>query len=304
MRVSERGTALVKSLRVSKQEKIAYLCILPSLFIVVSIIFVPVLKTFINAFFELDRYGNMKGFAGFDNFIRLFREDLFLRIFLNTLYWTFGMVALTIIISLVLALALNNNFFGRKFSRAVLLLPWAASLMISALLWRWLFNGDYGMVNRLLQDLGIIDRTIHWLAEVRTSFPSMIFVGIIVSIPFDTITFLAGLQAIPIELYEACRVDGAHRLQILFKITLPLLKPVFFIVTTLEIIYTFNSFPIIWIMTRGDPADHTHIMITYLYKKAFLYQDFGIASALSVFIFLLLLMFSILYARLLYRKGD
>jgi multiple sugar transport system permease protein len=252
----------------------------------------------------LDRYGNIQGFAGLDNFVRLFREDLFLRIFLNTLYWTFGMVSLTIVISLILALALNNSFFGRKFTRAVLLLPWAASLMISALLWRWLFNGDYGMVNRVLQDLRIIQRNLHWLAQVRTSFPSMIFVGIIVSIPFDTITFLAGLQAIPIELYEASRVDGANRLNTLFKITLPLLKPVFFIVTTLEIIYTFNSFPIIWIMTRGDPADYTHIMITYLYKKAFLYQDFGIASALSVFIFLLLLLFSILYARLLYRSGD
>jgi multiple sugar transport system permease protein len=294
----------VKAIHVSKQEKIAYICILPSLFLVVSVIFFPVLRTFLNAFMALDRYGNIQGFAGFDNFIRLFREDLFLRLFLNTLYWTFGMVALTIVISLILALALNNHFFGRKFTRAVLLLPWAASLMISALLWRWLFNGDYGMVNRLLQDLHIIDRTIHWLAKVKTSFPSMIFVGIIVSIPFDTITFLAGLQAIPNELYEASRVDGANKLKILAKITLPLMKPVFFIVTTLEIIYTFNSFPIIWIMTRGDPADQTHIMITYLYKKAFLYQDFGIASALSVFIFLMLLVFSILYAKLLYRSGD
>lgn len=294
----------MKAIHFSKQERIAYFCICPSVILVVSIIFVPVLRTFLNAFMVLNRYGNIQGFAGLDNFIRLFREDIFLRIFLNTLYWTFGMVSLTIVISLVLALALNNSFFGRKFTRAVLLLPWAASLMISALLWRWLFNGDYGMVNRVLQDLRIIHRNLHWLAEVRTSFPSMIFVGIIVSIPFDTITFLAGLQAIPNELYEASRVDGANRLNTLFKITLPLLKPVFFIVTTLEIIYTFNSFPIIWIMTRGDPADHTHIMITYLYKKAFLYQDFGIASALSVFIFLLLLLFSILYARLLYRSGD
>ena len=294
----------MKAIRFSKQERIAYLCICPSVILVVSIIFVPVLRTFLNAFMVLNRYGNIQGFAGLDNFIRLFREDIFLRIFLNTLYWTFGMVSLTIVISLVLALALNNSFFGRKFTRAVLLLPWAASLMISALLWRWLYNGDYGMVNRVLQDLRIIHRNLHWLAEVRTSFPSMIFVGIIVSIPFDTITFLAGLQAIPNELYEASRVDGANRFNTLFKITLPLLKPVFFIVTTLEIIYTFNSFPIIWIMTRGDPADHTHIMITYLYKKAFLYQDFGIASALSVFIFLLLLLFSILYAKLLYRSGD
>jgi multiple sugar transport system permease protein len=293
---------MVRTGKITKQEKIAYFCIFPSFFLVSAIIFFPVIKTFFNAFFALDLYGNIQHFAGFDNFKRLFKEDIFLRIFINTLYWTFGMVAATIVISLFLALALNQKFFGRKVTRAVLLLPWAASLMISALLWRWLFNGDYGTVNRLLVDLLIIKESIYWLDAPKLSFPSMIFVGIIVSIPFDTITFLAGLQSIPQELYEASRVDGANRIKTLTKIILPLMKPVFFIVTTLEVIYTFNSFPIIWIMTRGNPANQTDIIITYLYKKAFLYQDFGIASALSVFIFLLLLLFSILYARILYRE--
>jgi len=293
---------MVRTVKISKQEKIAYFCIFPSFFLVSAIIFFPVIKTFFNAFFALDLYGNIQHFAGFNNFKRLFKEDIFLRIFINTLYWTFGMVAATIVISLFLALALNQKFVGRKVTRAVLLLPWAASLMISALLWRWLFNGDYGTVNRLLMDLSIIKESIYWLDAPKLSFPSMIFVGIIVSIPFDTITFLAGLQSIPQELYEASRVDGANRIKTLTKIILPLMKPVFFIVTTLEVIYTFNSFPIIWIMTRGNPANQTDIIITYLYKKAFLYQDFGIASALSVFIFLLLLLFSILYARILYRE--
>ena len=173
--------------------------------------------------------------------------------------------------------------------------------MISALLWRWLFNSEYGMVNKLLRDIHIIKNNIQWLAFPRTSFSAMIFVGIIVSIPFTTITLLAGLQSIPSELYEAARVDGANKIKIFFKITLPLLKPVFFIVTTLNFIYIFNSFPIIWVITRGNPANQTDIMITYLYKKAFYYQDFGIASALSVITFLLLLTFSILYAWLLYR---
>jgi len=290
--------------KITKQEKIAYFCILPSLFLVSSIIFFPVIKTFINAFCSLNLYGNIQSFAGFENFRRLFKEDVFMRIFINTLYWTIVMVVITIFISLILALALNQKMYGRKFFRAIILLPWAASLMISALLWRWLLNGDYGMLNKLLRDLHIIKENIHWLATVRIAFPSMIFVGIVVSIPFDTITFLAGLQSIPNELYEASKVDGAGKLTTLFKITLPLLKPVFFIITTLEVIYTFNSFPIIWIITRGNPANQTDIIITYLYKKAFLYQDFGIASALSVFIFLLLLAFSILYARLLYKKEE
>ena len=286
----------------TREQRIAYVCILPSVVLVTAVIFYPVIKTFINAFYALDLYGNIEHFAGFENFRRLFKEDIFIRVLFNTLFWTFGMVAVTIFISLILALVLNLRFFGRKFSRAVLLLPWAASLMISALLWRWLFNGDYGMVNRLLRDLGLISHTVHWLSTPKLAFPSMIFVGTIVSIPFDTITLLAGLQSIPQELYEASKVDGANKVTTLTRIVLPLLKPVFFIVTTLEIIYTFNSFPIIWIMTRGEPANQTDTIITYLYKKAFLYQDFGIASALSVFIFLFLLLFSVIYARILYRE--
>lgn len=299
-----RNEFLVKAIKISKAEKVAYLCLLPSLVLVTGIIFYPVLKTFISSFFAMDLYGNMEHFAGLNNFKRLFREDIFIRVFINTLYWTLGMVVPTIIISLILSLALNNRFFGRKFSRAILILPWAASIMISALLWRWLFNGEYGMVNRFLHDFHIIKNNIHWLASPKTSFPAMIFVGVIVSIPFTTITLLAGLQSIPDELYEAARVDGANKIKVFFKITLPLLKTVFFIVTTLNFIYIFNSFPIIWVITRGNPANQTDIIITYLYEKAFLYQDFGIASALSVITFLLLLIFSVLYAWLLYRAED
>lgn len=291
----------MKVTKPTRVEEVAYLCILPSLVLITAIIFYPVIKTFINSFFAIDLYGNIKHFAGFNNFKRLFKEDTFAVIFINTFYWTLGIIIPTIIISLILSLALNNRFFGRKFARAILILPWAASTMISALLWRWLFNSEYGMVNKLLRDIHIIKNNIQWLAFPKTSFSAMIFVGIIVSIPFTTITLLAGLQSIPSELYEAARVDGANKIKIFFKITLPLLKPVFFIVTTLNFIYIFNSFPIIWVITRGNPANQTDIMITYLYKKAFYYQDFGIASALSVITFLLLLTFSILYAWLLYR---
>ncbi|NOY10363.1 MAG: sugar ABC transporter permease [Spirochaetes bacterium] len=291
-------------IRLRKEEKIAYICILPSFILISAVIFFPVVKTFINAFYSLDLYGNIQHFSGFDNFKRLFREDVFLRITINTLYWTVGMVFITVAVSLVLALALNHEFIGRKFSRIILILPWAASVMISALLWKWLFNSDYGMLNRLLRELHIISENINWLATPKTSFPAMIFVGVVISIPFTTITFLAGLQSIPNELYEAARVDGANKLKVIYKITLPLLKNVFFIVTTLNVIYIFNSFPIIWVITRGNPASQTDIVITYLYKKAFLYQDFGIASALSILIFFLLLTFSILYAKLIYKRGE
>jgi len=290
--------------KITKEERVAYICIIPSVFIISLIIFFPVIKTFINAFFNLDLYGNIKNFAGFGNFVRLFSDDIFSRILLNTLYWTVGMVAITMGLSLMLALALNNKFYGRRFSRIVLILPWAASVMISAILWKWLFNSDYGMVNRLLMDFHIIKQGIHWLARPKTSFPVMIFVGVVVSIPFTTITLLAGLQSIPNELYEAARVDGATRFRMTYKITLPLLKDVFFIVTTLNVIYIFNSFPIVWVITRGEPANQTDIIITYLYKKAFLYQDFGVASAVSIIIFFILLSFSIIYAKLLYKRGD
>ncbi len=287
----------------TKEQKIAYLCLVPSLILMATVIFFPIGNTFLTAFYRVNPYGIRLKFWGLTNFTRLFSREEFWTSLNNTFIWTGGVVGFTIIWSLGLSLALNERFKGRSVARSILMLPWATSLIITALVWRWILNPEYGLLNHFLSQIGALRERVNWVAEWRTSFPMMIWIGILVSIPFTTTVFLAGLQSIPLQLYEAAKVEGAGSWQRFRYITMPLLKPVFTIAVLLNVIYVFNSFPIIWAVTGGDPADTTHIIITYLYKVAFFYNDFGVASAMAIIVFIILLSFSMVYTTI-YYKGE
>jgi len=287
----------------TKEQKIAYLCLVPSLILMATVIFFPIGNTFLTAFYRVNPYGIRLKFWGLTNFTRLFSREEFWTSLNNTFIWTGGVVGFTIIWSLGLSLALNERFKGRSVARSILMLPWATSLIITALVWRWILNPEYGLLNHFLSQIGALRERVNWVAEWRTSFPMMIWIGILVSIPFTTTVFLAGLQSIPLQLYEAAKVEGAGSWQRFRYITMPLLKPVFTIAVLLNVIYVFNSFPIIWAVTGGDPADTTHIIITYLYKVAFFYNDFGVASAMAIIVFIILLSFSVVYTTI-YYKGE
>jgi multiple sugar transport system permease protein len=172
---------------------------------------------------------------------------------------------------------------------------------MSAIVWRWALNGQFGMVNATLSDFGLLSRPVEWLATAGTAFPAEIAVGIIVSVPFTVTVLLGGLAALPEDIYEAARIDGASAAQRFRHLTLPLLRPFINIALVLNIIYVFNSFPIIWVMTQGDPANSTDILVTWLYKLAFRYGRLDLAAALSLVMFLILLAFTIAYAWLLMR---
>jgi multiple sugar transport system permease protein len=280
-----------------------YVCLLPSLALVTYVLFIPIGQTFINSVFELDRYGNRTAYAGLENYRITLRDSQFRFAFKNTLIWTVAVVALTLLISLIASIYLHRKFALKRLARAILVLPWASSLVISAIIWKYIFDGEVGPFNALLMQLHLIKEPVYWLAQRETSFPVMIAVAIFVSIPFTTTVFLAGLQAIPAELYEAARVDGASRQRIFWSVTMPHLRDVFAIATVINVIYVFNSFPIVWTMTGGGPANTTDIIMTYLYKKAFTDSQFAVASAQAVIVFITLLAFSILYTMLL-RRGQ
>ncbi|MCB2012204.1 MAG: sugar ABC transporter permease, partial [Geminicoccaceae bacterium] len=210
----------------------------------------------------------------------------------------------TLLVSVPIALILNDDFYGRGLMRVIVMLPWAVSLTMTAIVWRWSLHGQYGMVNETLQDLGIIDQYIEWLATAQVAFPVEIVIGILVSIPFTTTVFIGGLSSLPGEIYEAARIDGAGFLDRLKHLTLPLLKPFINIALVLNIIHVFNSFPIIWVMTQGDPANGTDILVTYLYKLAFRYGRIGDAAAMSLVMFAILLAFTIVYARMAMRENS
>ena len=204
----------------------------------------------------------------------------------------------------ILALILNNKFKGRKVARAIIVFPWATTLVIQASVWKFIINTDYGTLNTLLKTLGIIEKNINWTPTAGAYFAWEIACGIFVTIPFVCFTVLSGLQSIDSTLYEAATVDGCNYWQKLFKITIPLVKPQLTISTILNIIYVFNSFPIIWTMTKGDPASKTDTIVTYLYKLAFYNGKKGEAAAVSVIGFLILLVCSSVYMISVLRKEE
>ena len=250
----------------------------------------------------VNRFGRIGAFAGYGNFSRLLAHPLFLGCLIRTLVWTAGVVGGTILVSMPVAIILNEDFAGRGLARVIVMLPWAVSLTMSAIVWRWGMNGQSGMFNATLFDLGILRQPIAWLATADTAFPVEIAVGILVSIPFTVTVFLGGLASQPMEIYDAARVDGANGWQRWRFLTLPLLRPFINIALVLNFIYVFNSFPIIWVMTQGDPANGTDILVTWMYKLAFRYGQLDLAAALSILMFAILFSSTLVYALLAMRR--
>ena len=278
------------------------LFILPSFLLAFIIIAYPIMDLVRLSFNDVGTFGEMNGFIGLLNYQDVFEDELFMEVLLRTLYWTFFVVVGTLAISIPIALILNEDFYGRGIARTIIMLPWAISLAMTAVIWKWLLNPDYGMLNHLLLNLGFVTENVGWLADADTAFPLQILIGILVSIPFTISILMGGLTSIPTDIYEAAYLDGSSYWQRLKTLTLPLLKPFINIAVVLNVIYVFNSFPIIWILTEGGPSNSTDILPTYLYKLAFREGEIGLASALSVIMLLILLSFTIVYAYFAMKK--
>ncbi len=281
-----------------------YVWIAPSVILMAVFILIPIITVFRMALNDVSKTGNLKGFNNFANFTKVLKASAFSMVLKNTLVWTIAVVVLSTVLGFILALILNNKFRGRKIARAIVVFPWATTLVIQASAWGFIINTDYGTLNTLLMKLHIISQPINWTPTPEAYFAWEIACGIFVTIPFVTFCVLSGLQSIDTSYYEAATVDGATYWQKLFKITLPLVKSSLTVSTVLNIIYVFNSFPIIWTMTKGDPANHTDTLVTYLYKLAFYNNKQGEAAAVSVIGFIILLICASTYMIYTLRKGD
>lgn len=277
--------------------------ILPGLALAIFIIGYPIIDLAQTSLREVSRFGQLRGFVGFENFVEVFEDPLFYGSLLRTAIWTVVVVCGTLAISLPVAMILNDDFYGRGVARVIIMLPWAISLTMTAVVWRWALNGRSGLLNATLMNTGVMSEPIEWLAEAQLAFTVEIMIGILVSIPFTTTIFLGGLSSLPQDAYEASLVDGATRWDQFRHITLPLMKPFINIAIVLNVIYVFNSLPIIWVMTEGGPANGTDILVTYLYKLAFRFGQLGKASAISLIMFGVLLAFTIIYV-LLVMRGE
>ena len=265
-----------------------YVWLFPSVVLMVTMIVIPIISVFKISFSEVGRSGVVKGLNGIQNYKEVFENPTFWHTLQNTVIWTVAVVGLSTVIGFVLALVLNQEFRGRKIVRAIVIFPWATALVIQSVIWKYIINADYGSLNVLLTKLGILDTFVNWTETAAQMFAWECWVGIFVTFPFVTFCVLSGLQSIDTSLYEAASVDGAGFWYKLFKLTLPLVAPSLTVSTVLNIIYVFNSFPIVWTISKGAPADQTHTLVTYLYQLSFTDGKGGHAAAVSVIGFVIL----------------
>jgi len=278
-----------------------YLYLLPVAILIGGFVYYPILRTLWLSFGENRGLRMDSSWVGAANYEYLLNDDQFRQILMQTVWWTVGVVVGATLIALYLALLLNQRFYGRKLIRSIILIPWATSLVITSIAYKHILNPDYGYFNDTLYRLHIINDRMSALANPETAWPILIFIGIMVSVPFATIALLAGLQSVPKNLLEAAELDGANSVRQFLHVTLPHIRPVLVLVSLIEFIGVFNSFPIIWTLTKGGPVISTHIIVTFLYIRAFRFIDFGIASAMAMITFGLMLVTTMIYIRIVYR---
>jgi len=290
--------ALLPDLR---RQPVAYLFVLPAVGVIFLTVVFPffynVLLSFSNM--SLTHFQDWQ-ITGWRNYAEVFTEGIFYGVLAKTVFWTVINVTLHVTIGLMLALALNGPIRGKVVYRIMLIIPWAVPAYITALTWRSMLHLEYGAVNLLAERfyiyrlLGI--EPINWLGDPTAMFAACIITNVWLGFPFMMVIVLGGLQGIPTELYEAARIDRASRWQQFVHVTLPLLKPVLVPAITLGAIWTFNNLNVIWLVSNGgEPADQTHILVSYVYKAVFNLYRYGYGAALSMVIFFLLLAFSLLF---------
>ena len=243
-------------------------------------------------------------FIGLENYREMLLEDpFFWKVVRNGLLFTFGSVFLKLIVGMIMALVLNQPIRLRGLFRGLLLMPWVAPTVVTALSWRWMLDLT-GVINLTLRDLGLMRIPIPWLAQYGTAMLALILVNTWRGFPFFGITLLAGMQAIPKELYEAAEIDGASVGQRFWHITLPNLRTVILVVTILSTIWTFNDFSIVWLLTGGGPGHATDVFATYTYKLGFVTSRLGYGETVSVLLSPLLIAIIIVLSPLMLRGEN
>jgi multiple sugar transport system permease protein len=236
-------------------------------------------------------------FVWFDNYADVFADPLFLKALVTTAIFTVLSIAGQMTIGMLLALFFWRRFPGNAAMRALLLAPWLLPLVVSASVWQWMFAQDYGIINYLLVSLGIVEAKVPWLVDPTAALAAVIITNIWIGIPFSMAVFHSGLQALPAELLEAAELDGARPVQRFFRITLPLLKPLTAIVFVLSVTYTVKVFDLIFVLTRGGPADATQTLAVFSYKLSFRLFEFGPGAAVGNVLVLISLFFAFFYIR-------
>ena len=270
----------------------------PALILILLVVIWPVIELIRTSFTDITLAGSLLDFNGLTNYRDLLANVDLYPVARRTLLWVFGIVFFTVLLSLPLAQLINQNFPGRKYVRWAMIFPWAASVVMTSMIWTWILDAYSGELNLTLTQLGLISEPVDWINNPGSSFYFLMWVAVFVSVPFTSFVLLAGLQSIPSDIIEAASVDGATAWQIYRRIKFPLLRNSLLIATIINLINVFNSFPIIWVMTRGGPGYDTDTTTTFAYKLAFIESNMGQSTALGVFNFMIIMVIVGFYLRI------
>lgn len=275
--------------RATRNNVYGYLFLLPSLLGFLLFIALPVLMSLLLGFADWNFVSGLSGikFVGFKHFVNMWKDEWFTASLLNNLFYTGVLVPCAVAIGLVFAVVLNDKVFGKQALRTIFFMPYISNIVAVSVVWMALFQSTRGPINNMLLSLGV-DNPPGWLASPDWALPAITIIGIWINIGFNMVVFLAALQGIPRDLYEAAAIDGARGVRSFFHITLPMLSPTTFFLLVIGVINSFQVFAPINVITEGGPGTSTTVLVYYLYLTAFSYNEFGYASALAWVLFIII----------------
>lgn len=288
-----------------RENLIGLLFILPAMIVILGVTLQPVVSTFYLSFFDASLSKLTENvFIGFENYLDLLGDKVFWVTIQRTIYFTLVSVGLELLLGLGIAQLIHSRPFGWRFLRISLIIPWAVPTIVNGTMWRWIYNADYGALNGLLYQLGLIDHYVAWLTQPRTAMNLVILADVWHSVPFIALILQAALATLPVELEEAAAVDGANAWQRFALIRLPMLRSAVLVALVIRTVEAFRVFDIIYVITNGGPAFGTTTISFLTYLETFSFGHVGRGAALSFLISLFTLVMAIIYIRFLYRPEE
>jgi multiple sugar transport system permease protein len=283
---------------------VPYLLIAPAFAVMAAVILYPIASNVWASFMGEATLSRPSEFVGLDQYRAVLNDPVFEPALRRTFVWAFGVTLFQFALGLLVALLLNRSFTGRSIVRSMALVPWIMPGIVVAVVWRFLYAGDYGLINQVLREIGLGSLTEPWLTNLSTAMPAVMVVGVWKGFGFYMVMLLAGLQGIPIDVIEAARLDGANRFQMLRDITMPLLRPVILMSIVLGLIWTTNYVEAIYIMTGGGPARATETLPIFIYNTAFQFYRLNEATASAIILLLIVVSMVTVYIALFLRLNK
>ena len=293
--------------RFFRYDNIGYFFVLPAVIYMLIFVGYPIISNFILSFQDVTvktLNSPDKPFVGIQNYETLFQDEVLRTAIINTLLFTVACLVFQFIIGFLLALFFNHRFSTAKPVRGLLMMPWMIPITVTALIFKFMFSSNVGIINQALMSIGIIGEPIDWLIQPATAIIALIIANVWIGIPFNMILISTGLTTIPTELYESASIDGANKFQTFWKITVPLLKPTIGSVLILGFIYTFKVFDLVFVMTGGGPVNSTQMLSTYSYKLSFDLFQYSQGAATANVLFVILFIVSLIYLKFAYSEEE